>query len=188
MKWLQYDKYWHKLAFNAALVIVAGVLISIQENEDLSATITNYNQDAGHSLRDAIQALYGLDSDQRMIVRCREYLEQLVQVLQSLCKWNILILVNQTDLTLQAVTTKGQGLGFEFQLQGLPNGTQYLSQSGMDSTLVNGNSVYSNQSASTPKQSPLGIELGEFFMDRDLNFLNDHMFAFGQDGSNALLE
>ena len=58
----------------------------------------------------------------------------------------------------------------------------------MDATLVNGNSVYSNQSASTPKQSPLGIELGEFFMDRDLNFLNDHMFAFGQDGSNALLE
>jgi hypothetical protein len=149
-------------------------------------TIMNYNQDAGHSLRDAIRALYGLDSDHRMIARCREYLEQLVQVLQSLCR--SADSCNRIFLMLQAVTTKGQGLGFEFQLQGLPQRTQYSSQSGNDrnSSLDNEYWPYSNQIPGTQKQSPLGIELGEFFMDSDLNFLNDHMFSFGQDGTNTL--
>jgi hypothetical protein len=46
----------------------------------------NYDQDAGHYLSEAIHALRGLDSDHRMITRCREYLEQLVQVVQLLCR------------------------------------------------------------------------------------------------------
>jgi hypothetical protein len=45
-----------------------------------------YNQDAGQYLSQAIQALRNLDSDNRMVARCREYLEQLVQVLESRCQ------------------------------------------------------------------------------------------------------
>lgn len=70
-------------------MIVAGVLISIQENDDSSPTTVSYSQDAGLYLLDAIEALRALDSERRMITRCREYLEQLVQVVQSLreCHW-----------------------------------------------------------------------------------------------------
>ena len=35
-------------------------------------------------LRMAIEALRDLDSDNRMVARCRDYLEQLVQVVQAL--------------------------------------------------------------------------------------------------------
>jgi hypothetical protein len=35
-------------------------------------------------LKMAIEALRGLDSDNRMVARCRDYLEQLVQVVRAL--------------------------------------------------------------------------------------------------------
>lgn len=57
----------------------------MQQNNESSQAM-NYSQDAGLYLREAIQALRALDSDHRMITRCREYLEQMAQVVQSLRK------------------------------------------------------------------------------------------------------
>lgn len=68
-------------------MIVAAVLVSIQENDDPSSPTVSYSQDAGLYLLEAIEALRALDSERRMITRCREYLEQLVQVVQSLCEY-----------------------------------------------------------------------------------------------------
>ena len=86
------------------------------------------------------------------------------------------------------MSSRCQDLGFDFRPQEHPSGGQDLLQHGdaMSVTLSEGSFIYQNQSAAAHAQSPLGIELGEFFMDHDLNFLNDHMYTFGSANSNSL--
>ena len=67
-------------AFNAALVLVTCVLVSLENNSPDSHSI----QDLFQHLRMAIEALWDLDRENRMIARCREYLDQLVQVVHAL--------------------------------------------------------------------------------------------------------
>lgn len=82
---------------------------------------------------------------------------------------------------LFVVSSRGQGQGFERQLQQILHEGPQLQTRGEDKApgIPNQYQVSGHQLA-TQEQSPLGIELGEFFMDGDLNFLNDHMFNFGQ--------
>lgn len=87
-----------------------------------------------------------------------------------------------SHLIHNAVYSRGQRDGFEFQLPGLPNEKQYTTQNSEENNTssLNGYLSSSDQHQVTQEQSPLGIELGEFFMDRDLDFLNDQMFDFGE--------
>ncbi|GAD97031.1 putative P450 monooxygenase [Paecilomyces variotii No. 5] len=75
--------WWWSLyyTFNAALVIVASVIISLRD--DQSSAVMGYNEESDKYLGQAIQSLRNLDSGNRMVARCREYLEQLVRVLES---------------------------------------------------------------------------------------------------------
>ncbi len=74
-------------AFNAALVLGACILIHVdstaagnQSNMQLPDSIENLR----FHLEMAIEALHDLDCNNRMVARCRDYLEQLAQVLQGL--------------------------------------------------------------------------------------------------------
>lgn len=75
-------KFTVDLAFNAALVLVGCILVSLDQNTiEMSST-----QDLMQHLQMAVEALWDLDSDNRMVARCREYLDQLVQVVYAISK------------------------------------------------------------------------------------------------------
>lgn len=89
----------------------------------------------------------------------------------------------RSRLILDVVYSRGQRIGFEFQLPGVPNEKQHTTSQNSeenDTRSPNGYLTSCDQHQVMQEQSPLGIELGEFFMDRDLDFLNDQMFDFGQ--------
>jgi hypothetical protein len=68
------------IAFNAALVLVGCILVSLDQNTaDVHST-----QDLIQHLRMSVEALWDLDRDNRMVARCREYLDQLVHVVYTL--------------------------------------------------------------------------------------------------------
>jgi hypothetical protein len=62
-------------------VLVGCILISLDQK---SASESHSTQDIIQPLRMAIEDLRELDSDNRMVARCRDYLEQLVQVVYAL--------------------------------------------------------------------------------------------------------
>ncbi len=76
-------------AFNAALVLGACVLVQVDQkasSNDAGTSFPESTEDMTLHLGMAIEALRHLDLDNRMVARCRDYLEQFVQVVQSLGK------------------------------------------------------------------------------------------------------
>lgn len=69
-------------------MIVASVMIRLRDSDH--SAIMDYNEDSGKYIRQAIRSLHNLDSGNRMVARCREYLEQLVRVLESRSESRIL--------------------------------------------------------------------------------------------------
>ncbi|KAH8799845.1 fungal-specific transcription factor domain-containing protein [Xylogone sp. PMI_703] len=166
--------WWFSLyyTFNAALVLVMCILIFIDQNTSGSPTSTllpDSTQDIILHLGMAIEALRDLDDDNRMVARCRDYLEQLVQVVRALA-------VEQGLLS-----------------QPLDWGTGYLSNSAAFDA-VNGSGDASTLLASSGfmsgtnnKHSPLGMELGEFMLDGDLDFLSHQLFGFNRSTNGSIM-
>lgn len=79
----------HSIAFNAALVIFASLMIISASKEPLNDTSVGIK--VNHSrpyIENAIEALRRLDSGNRVIERCVEYLSQLSLILNAMGKWD----------------------------------------------------------------------------------------------------
>lgn len=61
-------------------------LLSIQSKDSGSKTVVKYRNEIEGHLHTAITVLRDLDGDNPMTARCRHYLEQLVQMLELVCK------------------------------------------------------------------------------------------------------
>lgn len=75
------------LAFNAALVVGACILIQVEQKGLAgrpSIHLSESTEDMSEHLGMSIEALKELDKDNRMVERCRDYLEQFVQIVRSL--------------------------------------------------------------------------------------------------------
>lgn len=73
-------------AFNAALVLGACVLVQVDQKASSSDAIPDSTEDMTLHLSMALEALRHMDNDNPMVSRCRDYLEQFVQVVQALGK------------------------------------------------------------------------------------------------------
>ncbi|OAG40419.1 hypothetical protein AYO21_05319 [Fonsecaea monophora] len=189
-KWGLLGAWWFSLyyTFNAALVLGACVLVQIDQkaSENRSnMSLTESTEDMCLHLEMAIEAIRHLDSDNRMVARCRDYLEQFVQVVQALAIGQGLIPQphNWQPVTYHQPTNQasfGQvppvprhGAGDYGVLLG--GGAAAVGASvGMGIYNHNGGIVANS------KQSPLGMELGEFMLDGDLEFLSSHSFAYNR--------
>lgn len=76
------------LAFNAALVIVGCMVVAWKDRDDSPSTWDTVDKSRGY-IEKAILALGRLDSGNRVIARCVEYLSQLVLILDTLSKLNV---------------------------------------------------------------------------------------------------
>lgn len=135
----------------------------------------------------SIEALRGLDSDYRMVARCRDYLEQLVQVVQTLGIWFLPRIRNIYILTIAAV---GQGLlaeSAEWRTGYGPNDSFDNPNGSGNSGSIPGETVALGNSTFNNRHSPLGMELGEFMLDGDLNFLSSHLFEYNSGGSEGMI-
>ncbi|RFU24957.1 hypothetical protein B7463_g11376, partial [Scytalidium lignicola] len=169
--------WWFSLyyAFNAALVLVMCILIFIDQNTANSpsnALLPDSTQDIIVHLGMAIEALRELDDDNRMVARCRDYLEQLVQVVQALAVGQGLV-AQPSDW--------GAGL--------LSNSSAFetLNGGGGDSSLLHDGVTGLVNGVSRNKHSPLGMELGEFMLDGDLDFLSNQLFGFNRNPSGGMI-
>lgn len=76
------------LAFNAALVIVGCMVVAWKARDDSPSTWDTVEKSRGY-IEKAILALRRLDSGNRVIARCVEYLSQLVLILDTLSTLSI---------------------------------------------------------------------------------------------------
>ncbi|KUJ16925.1 uncharacterized protein LY89DRAFT_707337 [Mollisia scopiformis] len=140
--------WWFSLyyTFNAALVIFASFLIlrDRSANGAIRLPLAVSELDLQRSLIDAALALRQLDCKNRMVDRCAVYLEQLASVSETLS------------------TSSG------FDNRALPNTYNEPSATNVPSLYPNGQMFGSMMM----NASPLGMDLGEFLLEGDLEFLN----------------
>ncbi|OQV06994.1 Fungal specific transcription factor domain-containing protein isoform 2 [Cladophialophora immunda] len=191
-KWGLLGAWWFSLyyTFNAALVLGACVLVQIDQKasgNESNMSLTESTEDMSLHLEMAIEAIRHLDSDNRMVARCRDYLEQFVQVVQALAIGQGLL---PQPHDWQPVTyhhpTNPSAYG---QVPQPPpphhEGGDYGVLLGGGAAAVGasvGMGIYNHSSGivASSKQSPLGMELGEFMLDGDLEFLSSHSFAYNR--------
>lgn len=158
------------LAFNAALAVFAGLLI---QANGIAGPMTAglETEDLRTSLYLAVEALQSLGSGARLVQRCRKYLETLVRV---------------------AATAKGEfPKAFSVSLWSLTpilgggnaqtNWFNILQPGEVDSSQMAG--FPGAPSRSDTDLSPLGLDLGEFLTEDNLDFLTGLM-----DSSQQVME
>ncbi|EXJ56967.1 hypothetical protein A1O7_07311 [Cladophialophora yegresii CBS 114405] len=176
-KWGLLGAWWFSLyyTFNAALVLGACVLVQVDQkasSNDPSMSLPDSTEDMTLHLGMAIEALRHLDNDNRMIARCRDYLEQFVQVVHALAIAQGLV----------PQPNDWQGPFRQNQGQGPQNPYPQMAAQAGDYALLHTNPAVGMFNGMIPsnKQSPLGMELGEFMLDGDLEFLSSHSFAYNR--------
>ncbi|OAP63435.1 hypothetical protein AYL99_02662 [Fonsecaea erecta] len=191
-KWGLLGAWWFSLyyTFNAALVLGACVLVQIDQKasgNDSNMSLTESTEDMSLHLEMAIEAIRHLDSDNRMVARCRDYLEQLVQVVQALAIGQGLL---PQPHDWQPVTyhhpTNAPAFGPVPPAPAPQEAGDYGVLLGGGAAAVGaslGMGIYNNHGGgivTSSKQSPLGMDLGEFMLDGDLEFLSSHSFAYNR--------
>ncbi|OCT49144.1 hypothetical protein CLCR_04559 [Cladophialophora carrionii] len=177
-KWGLLGAWWFSLyyTFNAALVLGACVLVQVDQkasSNDPSMSLPDSTEDMTLHLGMAIEALRHLDNDNRMIARCRDYLEQFVQVVHALAIGQGLVpQPNDWQGPFRQSQAQGQGQG--------QNPYPQMAQAGDYALLHTSAAGMFNGMIQSNKQSPLGMELGEFMLDGDLEFLSSHSFAYNR--------
>ncbi|KAM3083089.1 hypothetical protein ACMFMG_003756 [Clarireedia jacksonii] len=157
---LRLGAWWFSLyyTFNAALVIFASFLI-LEDRTSRGATslpLSVSKLDLQRSLIDAAFALRRLDCENRMVDRCAAYLEQLGSVSEALA------------------SASGDSA--------LPNPYAESAATGLHSLYPNGQ-IYGSTTMNT---SPLGMDLGEFMLEGDLEFLNQIAMTQQAQGVNRV--
>ncbi|RDL36434.1 uncharacterized protein BP5553_05786 [Venustampulla echinocandica] len=153
--------WWFSLyyAFNAALVIFAALILSHDQTLKASILLPVSLPATGlqKTLGDAAVDLQLLDVGNRMVERCARYLEQL-----SGDNQNLTIIV-VTPSAMPPFPSRG---GDDPANQGL----QQNYNLGLDRIGKNASQGYS--SGMTSNMSPLGMDLGEFMLEGDIEFMN----------------
>jgi len=140
--------WWFSLyyTFNAALVIFASLLVC--QNFSVVGPFLPTSIDVSRrSLDKAVDALQLLDNGNRMVEKCRTYLRQLGFVLDMLSS-------NQFPTSAETVSVISDHV--DLNRQAFENNVTFT---------MSGNNFTTNQ-------SPLGMDLGEFMTEGDLEFLN----------------
>ncbi|KAL1963182.1 hypothetical protein VTN77DRAFT_8615 [Rasamsonia byssochlamydoides] len=153
--------------FNAGLVIFGALLVSSKESPHNPALWDTVERSRPY-LDLAVEALRRLDSGNRVIERCVEYLSQLSLALAALTSNGAPSLNNNSSM----VGNFGNGYP--------PTGivTPPISQ-----TAAAAGAPLTNRNNQFPlSQSPVGIDLGEFMIDSDLDFLGRLFFDLSRNG------
>ncbi|KIY03377.1 uncharacterized protein Z520_00068 [Fonsecaea multimorphosa CBS 102226] len=186
-KWGLLGAWWFSLyyTFNAALVLGACVLVQIDQKasgNESNMSLTESTEDMSLHLEMAIEAIRHIDSDNRMVARCRDYLEQFVQVVQALAIGQGLLPQPHDWQPVTYHHPAGNVPAFP-QVPHIPP-----HEAGDYGVLLGGGAgavmgMFNHGSSgvvASSKQSPLGMELGEFMLDGDLEFLSSHSFAYNR--------
>lgn len=161
----------------------ACILIQVEQKglaAQPSIQLSESTEDMSAHLGMAIEALKDLDKDNRMVARCRDYLEQFVQIVRSLGEASILMSYALTDF----VSAIGQGLlpqPTNWHVSDPPNtgGVEMLPYYD-DYHLLQGSIMGAANGATQNHHSPFGMEMGQFLLEDDLNVLNYHSFAYNR--------
>ncbi|KAH7304636.1 fungal-specific transcription factor domain-containing protein [Rhexocercosporidium sp. MPI-PUGE-AT-0058] len=145
--------WWFTLyyAFNAAMVICAALLLSHERtfSSNLLLPVSLPTTDLQKTLRDAAVALQSLDVGNSIVERCARYLEQLSGVLGKL-------------MVTTATNDGGRGEN------NLPELSLHQAEGNKPHNIPS--QGYSSGTASN--LTPLGMDLGEFMLEGDLEFMN----------------
>ena len=166
----------------------ACVLVQVDQKasgNEASMPLPDPTQEMSLHLDMAIEALRHLDSDNRMVARCQDYLEQFVQVVQALGKHRPPTHFSRVHPANSPIAI-AQGLIPQPNDWQAPYAQNHQAYSQMqhegDYALLQNTAVgmFNNGMISSTKQSPLGMELGEFMLDGDLEFLSSHSYAYNR--------
>ncbi|KAH8689695.1 fungal-specific transcription factor domain-containing protein [Talaromyces proteolyticus] len=157
-------------AFNAGLVIFGALLVSSRESPK-NPTLWEPVERARPYLGLAVDALRRLDSGNRVIERCVEYLSQITMALTALTSNP-----PSTDIpTLNSLNNPNTTYPSEM----LPSSTTISQAPGGPLA------PFTDRSAQFPlSQSPVGVDLGEFMIDSDLDFLGKLFYDINQSAGN----
>ncbi|KAK5065097.1 hypothetical protein LTR84_000933 [Exophiala bonariae] len=168
-QWGLLGAWWYSLyyTFNAALVIGACILIQVEQKglvAQASIRFSESTEQMSEHLGMAIEVLRDLDEDNRMVARCRDYLEQFVQIIRSLAIGHEL-LPQPTDWRMPDPPNTGA-----------PELLPYYDDYHLLQTSILGGANVAGQN----NHSPFGMEMGQFLLDSDLNVLNYNSFAYSR--------
>lgn len=155
----------NSIAFNAALVLI-GVVWIYRDTNLTSSPMTDQTSKARHYPGRAVAALSRLDERNRLIDRCRYYLEQFSKVLND----------------------HGQSLFRLFHAPGIILTLVCVSETNFDASITTLPVLHGNRAGLTGDDfnfSPFGMELGEFMMDGDLVAMMDRQGLIPVDPDSA---
>ncbi|KFY90238.1 hypothetical protein V498_06095 [Pseudogymnoascus sp. VKM F-4517 (FW-2822)] len=155
--------WWFTLyyTFNAALVLFATLLVVQSRHSDSAGGIPLLLSPAEmqRALLEASSVLRRLDTENRTIKRCTKYVERLIEVLRTLA------------------ATSDSFMPLPPDLDPFSSGEFHFGN--------NGNETFAGLSGpSLSDTSPLGMELGEFILEEDMEFMNQ-LFALGATTGNT---
>ena len=156
-------------AFNAALVIFGCLFISQSANNLISSDLIP-NDAAKSALGKAINALDLLDGNNHLVERCRHYLQQLDYVLRSSSTFPAKVSSVKSGYILirHAVPRPSNA--------DMAEGDQIYTNSQQQFDIANFDFV---EDPNWAMQSAFDINMGEFMLDTDMQFLNNY---FRKDG------
>ncbi|KKA20471.1 hypothetical protein T310_5522 [Rasamsonia emersonii CBS 393.64] len=156
--------------FNAGLVIFGALLVSSKESAHNPAAWETVERSRPY-LDLAAEALRCLDSGNRVIERCVEYLSQLSLALAALTSNGTPSFNNNGGL----VGNYANGNGYPAGMVSPPIAQTAAASANM-----------ANRGNPFPlSQSPVGIDLGEFMIDSDLDFLGRLFFDLSRNGDGT---
>ena len=179
MNWNVFDSRLE--AFNASLVIIAGLLVSPKETDsegDIPRSQWKFLDSSAFYLNMAIEALQNLDRGNRVVQRIVDYLSQLALAVLSLCEFFPSHLTTHDHLTVRRMLTM-----YSHQASNNLDTSSILpSVNSYDPFASTGNQqdlfpIRSSHQTVGQKELPMEIDLSEFTLDFDLDWITRNLEA-----------